>query len=243
MEGEKMEDIERVEKVEQLVKKTGCSYSDAKAALERSGWNVLDALIEIEDSKATFVESEVIDRDDAHKYKSADFNMNPNEKHFKDIGGNAESEAGSQKGSGRGGAVKNFFTRLWDAITKNYLNLYNKSDKLLLHVPVIVPVILFLIQFWLMLGLCVVLLLIGFRFQFEGADLGKSTINSAMDNAANAAYNAGQRMKAEFSNNSDGHGGSDIFNTDAGNTEYTRSEAAAGESESNGDYGNNAANN
>jgi len=196
-----MEDIERVEKVEQIVKKAGCSYADAKAALERHDWNMLDALIDLEDGNATFVESEVIDRDNARRYQSADFNMNPGEKHFKDIGNDAG--AGSQKTSGdcrgRGGKVRDFFTRLWQIITGNYLNVYNKQDRLLLHIPVIVPVILFLVQFWLMLILCVVLLLIGFRFQFEGADLGKSTINSAMDNAANAAYNAGQRVKTEFS--------------------------------------------
>ena len=192
-----MEDMERVERVEQLVQKAGCSYTEAKNALERSDWNLLDALIDLEEKNATFVESEVIDREDAHRYQSADFNMNPNEKHFKDIGSDA---AGGQKtGPGRGGKVKAFFRRLWEVITGNYLNIYNKDERQILHVPVIIPVILFLINFWIMMVLCVVLLLIGFRFQFEGADLGKSNINSAMDTAANATYNAGQKVKAEFS--------------------------------------------
>ena len=194
-----MEDIERVEKVEQLVQKAGCSYAEAKEALERHDWNVLDALIDMEEKKgSTFVESEVIDREDAHKYQSADFNMNPNEKHFKDIG--SESGNGQKTGPGRGGKVKAFFRRLWQIITQNYLNIYNKDERQILHIPVVIPAILFLVNFWVMLGICVVLLLIGFRFQFEGVDLGKSNINSAMDTAASATYNAGQKVKAEFSN-------------------------------------------
>lgn len=192
-----MEDMERVERVEQLVQKAGCSYTEAKNALERNDWNLLDALIDLEEKNATFVESEVIDREDAHRYQSADFNMNPNEKHFKDIGNDA---AGGQKtGPGRGGKVRAFFSRLWEIITQNYLNLYNKQEKQVLRIPVIIPAILFLINFWVMLALCVVLLLIGFRFQFEGVDLGKSNINSAMNSAAEATYNAGQKVKAEFS--------------------------------------------
>ena len=231
-----MEDIERVERVEQLVKKTGCSYSEAKEALERHDWNMLDAIIDLEDKKATFVDSEVIDRDDARKYQSADFNMNPGEKHFKDIGG--DSGAGSQKvsgdGRGRGGKVRDFFSRLWQIITGNYLNIYNKQDRLLLHVPVIIPVLLFLVQFWLMLILCVVLLLIGFRFQFEGADLGKSNINSAMDSAANATYNAGQRVKAEFSTPNAGQ---------SAGPEYTANNTGAGsEQNANTSYSDHAAN-
>lgn len=233
-----MEDIEKVEKAEQLVKKTGCSYGEAKAALERHGWNTLDALIDLEEGRATFVESEVIDRNDAHKYQSADFNMNPNEKHFRDIG--ADGGASRNRDSERKGGVRDFFTRLWGAVTKNYLNLYSKSDKLLLHIPVIIPVIFFLIWFWLMLGLSVVLLILGFRFQFEGSDLGRSTINSAMDSAASAAYSAGQRVKAEFSSDPENRGG---FRDSASGS---GADPAAGSSTGEGDtryYGDRASNN
>ena len=40
--------MDNYQKVEQLVNKTGCSYEDAKAALEGCGWDMLDAVISLE---------------------------------------------------------------------------------------------------------------------------------------------------------------------------------------------------
>ena len=40
--------MDNYQKVEQLVNKAGCSYEDAKAALEACGWDMLDAVISLE---------------------------------------------------------------------------------------------------------------------------------------------------------------------------------------------------
>ena len=40
--------MDRFELVEKLVKSTGVSYADAKAALEASGWDLLDAAVWLE---------------------------------------------------------------------------------------------------------------------------------------------------------------------------------------------------
>ena len=40
--------MENYQKVEQLVNKAGCSYEDAKAALEGCEWDMLDAVISLE---------------------------------------------------------------------------------------------------------------------------------------------------------------------------------------------------
>ena len=41
-------EMENLEKVEQLVEKAGCTYAEAKDALEYSDWNLLDAIIRLE---------------------------------------------------------------------------------------------------------------------------------------------------------------------------------------------------
>ncbi len=46
-----MNEKERLEAAEKLVEKTGCTYAQAKEALEESGWNLLDAFLLIEDGK------------------------------------------------------------------------------------------------------------------------------------------------------------------------------------------------
>ena len=40
--------MDNYQKVEQLVSKAGCSYEDAKTALEGCGWDMLDAVIKLE---------------------------------------------------------------------------------------------------------------------------------------------------------------------------------------------------
>ena len=40
--------MENFEKIEQLVNKAGCTYEDAKAALEANGWDMIDAIISLE---------------------------------------------------------------------------------------------------------------------------------------------------------------------------------------------------
>ena len=40
--------MDNFEKIEQLVNKAGCSYEDAKAALEGCGWDMIDAIISLE---------------------------------------------------------------------------------------------------------------------------------------------------------------------------------------------------
>ena len=40
--------MDNLQKIEQLVSKAGCSYEDAKAALEGCGWDMIDAIISLE---------------------------------------------------------------------------------------------------------------------------------------------------------------------------------------------------
>ena len=40
--------MENYQKVEQLVSKAGCSYEEAKTALEANGWDMIDAIVSLE---------------------------------------------------------------------------------------------------------------------------------------------------------------------------------------------------
>ncbi len=45
--------MDRITAADELVKRTGVSYEDAKAALEATGWNTLDAVIYLENNGKT----------------------------------------------------------------------------------------------------------------------------------------------------------------------------------------------
>ena len=59
---------EQLEKIDMVVERTGVSYKEAKEALDQSNWNVVDALIYIEENRKKWTESftvagsEVIDK-------------------------------------------------------------------------------------------------------------------------------------------------------------------------------------
>ena len=45
--------MDHLEMVEQVMLKTGCSFKDAKEALEHSEWSILDAVLYLEDNGQT----------------------------------------------------------------------------------------------------------------------------------------------------------------------------------------------
>ncbi len=182
------------EKVEQIVEKTGCSYTDAKEALEHSGENLLDAIIYLEESGKTKkasasietgsaagpvpTEAEVIRGEDAERLKSEAFGSG--------------DEGGEKKKSG--GAVRRFFKKLRDILMNNRMTVVGKSGSTIMDVPLLVPVIFLILGFSVTIIIGIIALIAGCRISFYGDHLGDSGINKAMDKASEVA----EKVKNEF---------------------------------------------
>ncbi|MEA5049847.1 MAG: DUF4342 domain-containing protein [Oscillospiraceae bacterium] len=152
-----------LELVEKLVAKTGVSYADAKRALESSDWNMLDAMIWLE-------EDGKLERGRTTAYST----------------GEKKKSAGAE--NFRKGA-KSFGAWLRGVIDKgntNCLEMY-RNDERQLSVPVTVFVLLLCIGFWIVVPLMIVGLFLGCRFAFSGPDLGKDKVNKAMAKATDVA--------------------------------------------------------
>ena len=80
-------------------------------------------------------------------------------------------------------------TLLRDAINLGNRNRFEvrKGDDMVLDLPVTVLVLLLIFAFWVCVPLLVIGLFAGFRYSFSGAELGRESINNAMDKAAEAA--------------------------------------------------------
>ncbi len=193
--------MDNLEKVEQLVEKAGCSYSDAKDALERTEWNILDAIILLENNgkatkssasyrtrsgAATYVEAEVLDGEEAAKRRPQGF-----------------SPSAREAAGGNGAKVKGAFSRFWEKFkeicTRNRLIMLSAQNSVLLDLPIWIPALAFLLWFWGVLIAVVVAMALGCRFQFTGKDLGNPKVNEAMDVAADTASRAAERVRREFS--------------------------------------------
>ncbi|NMA93355.1 MAG: hypothetical protein GX975_01690 [Clostridiales bacterium] len=201
--------MDNFEKVEQLVKKAGCSYGEAKDALEKTEWNVLDAIILLENSGkatkssasyrtrggATYVEAEVLDSEEAARRRPEGFSPSARET----VGGGSNAKS----------AFKRFWEKFKDICTRNRLVMSSAQNSVILDLPIWIPALAFLLWFWGVLLAAVVAMALGCRFHFTGQDLGNPKVNEAMDAAADTASRAAERVKREFSGENKDESGSD----------------------------------
>lgn len=185
--------MDNYQKVEQLVNKTGCSYEEAKAALEACGWDMIDAIISLE-------------REGKIKKETAEQKTGPAANAIPEItaevisvssgkssdGDNRTSgngdDAGKARKADRSARTKSgLWKRFKSMLMNNSMLMLTGSGKQIFDVPILVPVIALIGFFWATLGLAAIAMLFGFHFRFEGEDLGKTNINNTMDKATDYA--------------------------------------------------------
>ena len=161
--------MDRMEMVETLREKTGCSYSEAKAALEASGGDLLDALCWLEQHNKTQLTG---------AFCSTENREPPH----------AEEPVEEKQPKGPGPFARGFKS-LWDGLVslirkcnQTELVMTGKSGKREVGIPLTLFIILLMVAFWLMLALIVVALFFGNRFSVEG-DLNRENVNEALGKA------------------------------------------------------------
>ena len=195
--------MDNYQKVEQLVNKAGCSYEDAKAALEGCGWDMLDAVISLEREGKVNKESsehktdepvEIIPEVSADNI-SGDSSQQITYSYAEDKGGDQDSKenAGSSKEAPKRG--RKFFKRIKSILMNNRMVILKSNGKQIADLPILIPVIALIAFFWATLIVAVVAMVFGCRFHFEGEDLGKTNINNTMDKATDYA----EKVKKDLS--------------------------------------------
>jgi len=173
--------MDHIEMVEKLREKTGLSYEEARAVLERSDWNLLDALIALEqegkrEGGATYTTTETVTQEE----NANSTTVNASAPRFRD----------------QLRKLWRWLVELFHKGNRNYLCM-EKGGRRHFELPVTLGVILLIAAFWLCIGLLIIALLCGCRFRFSGPDLGNEKVNNVMDKASEVA----DSIKAEFSSN------------------------------------------
>lgn len=166
--------MDQMEQVEMLREKTGCSYGEAKAALEETDGDLLDALCWLESHGKTQLTGAFCSTGDREAPKT---DPPPKTKPKQDS------------------PVARGFKDLWQGLVdlirwanRNALVMRNRKGEQELRIPLTVLVLIFVLAFWVMLALTVVALFCGMRFSFEGP-LESKNINDAMGKATDFAEN------------------------------------------------------
>ena len=224
-----------LEKVEKLIEKSNVSYAEAKDALAASNGDILDALIYLENrgkairpqgggfysgSGSAAPDQQValteVDKRSSEGKRSSS-GSNADTKSSSSSGTNSSKTQDS--GENSGDSLKRFGMFCATLIRKgnnNYLEA-TKDDEKKFSCPITIVVLFVLFFFWVTIPLFIISLFFGFRYHFRGEELGRESINNAMDNAADAvdevkkSFKSGANKEASNnngSNSSDANGNS-----------------------------------
>ncbi|MCL2568142.1 MAG: ubiquitin [Oscillospiraceae bacterium] len=170
--------MDRIEMVEKLREKAGVSYEEAKAALEASDWDLLDAVV--------LLEKEGKVRDAAYSTKRS----------AKD----EHKQSGAKEEKPKGEGFEKFLRFCGRIIHKGNTNslvvLRNGERKFSL--PVTAFALLLIFAFYFTIPLIIVSLFFGFHYKFSGKDLGKDSINNVMEKATHAAEAVKREVQKEM---------------------------------------------
>ena len=160
--------MDHFELVEKLRQKANVSYEEAKAALEASDWDILDALVLLE-GEGKVKESEAAPEFTTQEKKTYDYTTkNGKQVHMEVSGG---------------------FAKLWSFLKKMFQKgnanqfVITRNGQEMLSMPITVLVILALVMWPASMIVLFIALFFGARYSFRGPDIS-SKVNSAMDKAA-----------------------------------------------------------
>lgn len=163
------------EKVEKLREKTNVTYEEAKAALEQSNWDLLDAIVQLER------EGKISNGSAHHSTKSDSPASEP------------EPEPRSRFAE-RAIVFCEQITKLIRICNRNHFAIHYK-DKQVMTMPVTVLILLLMCLHFIGLIALAAGLFFGLRYSIVGSELGKPAVNDVMDKAANAAENVRETVE------------------------------------------------
>ena len=171
-----------LEQVEKLREKAEVSYDEARAALEAADGDLLSALIGLENQGKV----KAPPGNGYYRSKEAPASEKEPEKN-----GGAEQERKStvHKEENFGSFIKRVGVWCGKLLHKGNVNGFQvvRGGEVKATFPVIVLVILLLFFFWVTVPLLIIGLFFGFRYRFTGPDLGRPSVNNAMDEVAKTA--------------------------------------------------------
>lgn len=167
-----------LEQVEKLRERANVGYDEAKAALDATNGDLLEALIYLEKQGR-------VKAPQGNGYYSSEASADPHDAAGQDRGAYRRTDRGSSF-SDLLGRFGRFCLRLLRKGNTNTLEVM-KGDESKASIPVTALVLLLIFTFWVTLPLMIIGLFFGLSYRFQGPDLGRESVNRAMDGVAQAA--------------------------------------------------------
>ncbi len=176
-----------LEQVEKLREKADISYHEAKAALEKTNGDILEAIINLEEEKR------IPGPEGGGYFRTRAQQQRPG------AGGDRRDREETKQDSSASfmELIGRFFRWCGKIIEKGNRNNFeiNKDGIRVMAFPVTVLAILLIFIFWVVVPLIILGLFFGYRYRFSGPDLGKEKVNQAFDSAAKAVEDLKREVK------------------------------------------------
>ena len=165
------------EMAEKLSEKMGVSLEKATEALEACDWELLDAALMLEKEQGAAQQAAWSSKKEQPE----------------------QEDARAKAKQRRRGVVEGLGELVRGAFNLGNRNRFEvrKGDDVVLELPVTVLVLLLVFAFWVCIPLLVIGLFAGYRYAFSGAELGRDSVNSAMDKAAEAVEKVKEEVVGE----------------------------------------------
>lgn len=172
-----------LEQVEKLRTMANVSYDEAKAALDATNGDLLEAIIYLEKQGKVNAPS-------GGGYYSSEKTADPSVEACKTRGGEKQNKY-DKGGEAFTSLIKKFGAFCLKMLRKGNANYFEvlKGEESKASVPVTALALLTIFAFWMVIPLVIIGLFFGFRYRFNGPDFIGKTVNDAMNNAADAAVN------------------------------------------------------
>ena len=148
--------MDHFDMVEKLREKANVSYMQAKEALEKSDWDMTEAIIMLEREGLL---NDTLHEAEPQEQTEKNTDKKPVKKHAESLGNLFE-------------VLAEFISKLAQKGNKNHLEVY-REDQLMFKVPLTVLVILLIVGFWVLIPVMLISWFAGIRYRFTGKDIDR----------------------------------------------------------------------
>ena len=175
----------RLEMVEKIREKTGITYDEARQALEKANWDMLDAIVAVEKEREPQGEQFACEAAPAREISE------PLAKKARVVRHSNVGEIGDKVAAGLR------WLGTWIRRGENVHLEVSRKGEGILSLSLVTVILVFLLSWWLPALLIVAGLFTGYRFRFTGASLIGKAANAAADKAGEKAEEIINRMNGE----------------------------------------------
>lgn len=203
--------MEHFELVKKLVNTFGVSFEKAKEALEASNWDAIDAAIYLEKEKNS--EPQPVKQENPEEPKQETVPEEPKQEAPQE---EAKQEAAQEepqanvntgtKGSTFSSSTKSamddvketggkLFKTIWDFLSLNTFVVKKNTGEVFLDIPIWLMALLLCAFFWAVILILGIVFLMGYRFSFNGPQLGKKNIKNTVNHVETVTEDFVEKVK------------------------------------------------